>query len=152
LGLGELVAARRSVEQSLKQFREIGDRYYPAFALSLLGRIETAGGDLSAAERLYRDGISDAVIARSTIGLAVNLWALGSVAIERGNAARGARLAGAAARLMEDVGGSMRGPVAGTTDVLARARSELGTVDYELAVSDGRSTSIDAVIAEALTG
>jgi len=152
LGLGELVAACGSVERSLKHFREIGDRYYPAFALSLLGRIEMAGGDLGAAERLYRDGINDAVMARSTIGLSVNLWALGSAAIERGNAARGARLAGAAARLMEDVGGSMRGPVAGTTDVLARARSELGTADYEQAVSDGRRASIDAVIAEALTG
>ena len=57
--------------------------------------------------------------------------------------------AGAAARLMEDVGGSMRGPVAGTTDVLARARSELGTADYEQAVADGRRASIDAVIATA---
>jgi predicted ATPase/class 3 adenylate cyclase len=151
LGLGDLVAARGSVERSLQQFREIRHRYYSAFALSLLGRIEMAGGDLGAAERLYRDGINDAVIARSTIGLSVNLWALGSVAIERGNAARGARLAGAAARLMEDVGGSMPGPVAGTTDVLARARSELGTADYEQAVSDGRRASIDEVIAEALT-
>jgi tetratricopeptide (TPR) repeat protein len=151
LGLGELVAARGSVERSLKQFREIRHRYYSAFALSLLGRIEMAAGDLGAAERLYRDGINDAVIARSTIGLSVNLWALGSVAIDRGNAARGARLAGAAARLMEDVGGSMRGPVAGTTDVLARARSELGTADYEQAVSDGRRASIDVVIAEALS-
>jgi predicted ATPase len=152
LGLGQLVAARGSVERSLKHFREIGDRYYSAFALSLLGRVEMAGGDMGAAERLFRDGINDAVIARSTIGLSVNLWALGSVAIERGKAARGARLAGAATRLMEDVGGSMRGPVAGTTDVLARARSELGAVDYEQAVSDGRRASIDTVIAEALTG
>jgi predicted ATPase/class 3 adenylate cyclase len=152
LGLGELVAARDSVERSLKHFREIGDRYYPPFALTLLGRIEMVGGDLGAAERSFRDGINNAVIARSTIGLSVNLWALASVAIERGDAARGARLAGRAARLMEDVGGSMRGPVAGTTDVLARARSELGTADYEQAVSDGLGASIDAVIAEALTG
>jgi predicted ATPase/class 3 adenylate cyclase len=150
LRLGDLPAARRSVEVSLKISREIDERYYIAFALSLLGRIEMAEGDLDAAERFHREGIRSAEAARSTVGVSVNVWALASVAVERGNAVRGARLAAAAAQMMDELGGSMRGPVAGTTDVLALARTKLDPASYEQAVTNGRRMTIDAAIGEAL--
>jgi predicted ATPase/class 3 adenylate cyclase len=150
LQLGDLPAARGSIDLTLDLLRELGDGYYTAFALSLLGRIEMAGGDLDAAGRFHQDGIRTAREVHSTMGISVNVWALAAVAVERGDAVRGAHLAAAAARMMDDHKGSMRGPIVGTTDVLAQAKSRLGAADFEQAVADGRRASIDAAITEAL--
>ena len=103
-GAHDLAAARRSIDLSLHSSATLaiattGLRAQSSWRSRWRLRSRRRGTVLPR-------GIRTASEVRSTMGVSVNVWALASVAVERGDAIRGARLAAAAARLMDDDGGS----------------------------------------------
>jgi tetratricopeptide (TPR) repeat protein len=150
LSEGETEKAASLAQESLRTYREMGDPWYSAWVLHLLGRIEVQRDELSAAHRYYQQSLA----LNQQIGekwmTPFNLEGLAGVVATQGMLRWAAQLWGAAEVLREamDV---PRLPVdrAGYEQAVGAARSQLGEETFAAAWQDGWLMKLEQVIDEA---
>ena len=150
LRLGHLDDARRFALEVITLGERMGAEYMTAFSLVVCGMVDGIRGDVDAALRQYGEALHRAHAAGGVVGLALSLDAFAAAALERGDAARGVRLAAAADRLRRESGGVVTLTALGRDEPLVRARSMIDPSQYELAVEQGRALSTDEAVAMAL--
>jgi hypothetical protein len=82
--------------------------------------------------------------------MAVGLDGLATVALERDELSRGARLAAASAQLRASIGGGSTLEIAGLEPALDHARRLMDPIDFEQAAAEGRALTIEQVVSEAI--
>jgi predicted ATPase/class 3 adenylate cyclase len=150
LSQGNTATAQTLVEQSLTLWQEMGDRWRALYALALLGRIKIFQGDFSAARTLHEESMTRARTLDDSWITAFCLegWAI-VVAAQR-ERAWAVRLWGAAESLRERCGVPLT-PLERIDyePAVAAARTQLGTEAFEVAWTEGRSMTLDQVLAMA---
>jgi predicted ATPase/class 3 adenylate cyclase len=150
LRLGDLAGARRRSEEAVNGFRRIGDRYYVHFPLANLGRIEQLEGDLGKARARYVESLTGAREAGATLGVIWALDRLADLALAEREPERAVRVAAAAARQREEIGGAPSNELIGVEDHRQTAQPMLDETTIELAWAEGRRMSLEQAIDYAL--
>jgi predicted ATPase len=139
-------------EDGLQVSRQLGDTTGVAGALSELGWATLYAGDPERARAQFRESLELGRGLDDRLRIADDLDGLARVAAATGDPLRGARLWGAAARLIEELGNT---PL--TSDQRARyeravadARQTAGTEPFEAAWEAGRALALRSAIEEAL--
>jgi tetratricopeptide (TPR) repeat protein len=142
---GHFAAARRSAEEGLALHRMTNDPWGVAMALSALGRVAQADGDLGTAVAHFVEGLRLLIESGVTRAMPGLLEDLAGVALVWGQPNRAARLGGAGEALREAAGVLPRPGdwTAGTIDL-----SDLRTGPQAGAWMEGRMLPIDAVLTE----
>jgi predicted ATPase/DNA-binding CsgD family transcriptional regulator len=146
--------ARARLGEALSMFRELGDSYGIAVCCATMGFVALRGDDLGRADALFREALASL---REVADRAATLHCLtgeASVLALRGEAARAARLWGAAEALGEAASVSLMPVIASRYDHEghAAARSRLGGEAFEAAWSEGRATPPERAVEYALEG
>ena len=94
LSQGDTVTAQVLVEQSLALWQEIGNRWYTALSLGMLGKVAAHRGDLVAARALHEESLARARASGDKWLTAFCLEELAAVVAAQGEAVWGARLWG----------------------------------------------------------
>jgi predicted ATPase/class 3 adenylate cyclase len=147
--LGRLADARASLELAVASTRETGDRYFEVMSRVALARAELLLGDFPAAAADYEQALLDSRAVDLRIGVAVSLDNYAELAIRSGDVPRAVRLASAAARMKEELGGGPPSGMIGEVDPLAVGGAELGPEEFEREFAAGRAMDMDSAIAEA---
>jgi predicted ATPase/class 3 adenylate cyclase len=150
-----LLLGRSDVASALAtEVIELGDRigapYITAFALVAHGILAAERGDMAFAVDRFGEALRRAHAAGAHVGTSMALDGFASIAIERGDVRRGARLAAAADRLRDEIGSQITFTELGREQPLARARRLMEPADLERAVGQGRELSADEAVALAL--
>ncbi|MDP9244979.1 MAG: hypothetical protein M3O77_07830, partial [Chloroflexota bacterium] len=148
--LGRLADARASLELAVEFGRQTGDRYFEMMARYPLARTKLLMGDTLDAMRDYQATLEEFRALDMRIGVAVGLDNYAEVAVWSGDVRRGVRLAAAAARMKEELGGGPPASLIGAVDPLGVGRDDLGVEEFEREVAAGRAMDVDTAVAEAL--
>src|SRR6266516_488008 len=148
LSEGDLVTARSSIEESLAFSRAKGFRGDIPEALVVLGRVTAAQGDYAAAQALYGESLALAKELGFKRVIPAALEGLAAVVAAKGELAWAARLWGAAETLRETMG-TLIPPVyrADYESSIAAARAQLGQKAFAFAWAQGRTMTLDQVLA-----
>jgi non-specific serine/threonine protein kinase len=149
---GELDRAVALTEEGVAVLRQVGDTYSVATALQNLGSIHRDQGALERAAARYRESLALYIEVQDRLVATRCVEGLGMVAALRGDAARAARLCGAAAARRAELGAPLR--AAGRAAVertTATARAALGEAAFAAAWAAGEGLSLEEAIADALT-
>ena len=148
LSQGETVAAHALEEQSLAHWQEMGDRWRAFWVLAILGRIEAHRGDFAAASAFHQESLARARELNDYWLCAFCLEGLASVVAAQGERTWAARLWGVAASLRERCGIPLT-PVerADNEPAVAAARTHLGEQTFAAAWAEGRSMTLEQVLA-----
>ncbi len=140
------------IEASLVHFRAIGDRWQSAEALADLGGVAQVQGDMARVATLAAESLRVTRSQGWLWYLPESLELLAGVALARGDTERAVRLFGAA-DAQREASGAARQPVFRAPDTrnIAVARTALGQDTFASAWAEGRSTSLEQAIEEALT-
>jgi tetratricopeptide (TPR) repeat protein len=149
----DLTTALAVHEVVLEEFRRLGDHRQICMVVGNIGGIAAPAGDFERA----RTALAESLLLASR--LSYHWWVgwcldhLGCVAVDTGDYERGARLLGAAAALRPATGEPLRSGVTRMRAVYTeRIEASLGTATTAAALQEGAERSLDASIAEALTG
>jgi hypothetical protein len=149
---GEAGEARRIEEERLGIARTLGNRFGIGATLWDLARLAAAEDDLARAEALLLEGLTVLHEIGSPETRDV-LCDLGCLAVRRGRHARGARLlaAGAADQPRAHARAVALGEARFGWDTgLAEALAALGTAGFDRAWADGRATTLEQAVADAI--
>ena len=148
LSQGDTVTAHALIEQSLALFREMGDRWHAIWPIASLGRIKARQGDFVAAHALHEGSLATARAFNDYWLCAFCLEGLASDVSAQGEEAEAARLWGVAETLRESCGIPLT-PVerADYEPAVAAARTHLGEQAFAAAWAEGRSMTLDQVLA-----
>jgi predicted ATPase/DNA-binding NarL/FixJ family response regulator len=151
--------AQALATETLEVCRQNGLKTGEAFILGRLGMTALRQGDHAAAERYFREALALHRTREDWHPMAVEVASLAHVAAIRGEPARAARLAGAAATLFHAIGAEVEEALHGTTrrigldhgQLIAGLREALGEERFaaEWAATHGRP--LEEVVAEALS-
>jgi hypothetical protein len=144
--LGDLGVARQAVLEAITLGEAIGEQYGNAMNLLALGLIEAREGDQDSADRQLAEGIRQLHTAGGHSGMSVALDVVATLAIERGQPARGVRLAAAAERLRREVGGGPSTAIILLEEPLDLARRTMAPAAFELALAAGRAMTTDEAV------
>ena len=151
LYLKDYDGARAAFQESAALSRMLLDRW--SVARSLLGwaTAELNGEDVRCAENRFKDSLALQREIGNTAGQVMCLAGLAATAAASGRPARAARLYGAAEAMGTDLGSHLWPPLrAAVQRRLALARSPGDEADWDTACAEGRSSTLDSVVAEAL--
>jgi len=144
--------ARELIGEALREYAELGDERFRARSLGYLGLAALADGDAARAEALYAQSLAVFKTLGEGKGIAEALSGLATAAVIRGLPIRAAQLGGAAERLRESFAGRAQPVERRLAEItLARARAEVGEVEWDAAWTSGRALREDEAISEALT-
>jgi predicted ATPase/class 3 adenylate cyclase len=140
------------VEESLACGRAAADRQLIAHSLFLSGRVGLALHDHPTASTRFKESLDLRREMGAKRGVADSLESLAFVALNAGQAARAARLCGAASGLRDAIGAPVE-PVErpGYDDLLDATRALLGDTSFDSAWAAGRAQSLEHAIAEAMS-
>ncbi len=150
---GDTARSNTLLKESLVVFRELDDSRGVAEALLELGRVARTQGKDTLSLGLCRDSLVLSRKLDNRSHMAFCLTALAGVICSAGDAARAARLFGAAQRLLESLGavldpsGSLE-----YSDDLAAARNQLGEQTFKEALAAGRAMTVEQAVTHALDG
>jgi non-specific serine/threonine protein kinase len=151
LAQGDFAAARARLEESLAILRDLGDRSGRADALASLGRVALAQRDFATARAHFVECLALRRDLGHRLAMPAILEDLATLAIAEVNPGRALFLAGAAESLRHALGApaspSDREHIAQWLDA---AKTQLGKVEAEKAMAEGRSMPIDQAIVYAL--
>ncbi|HVM30201.1 MAG TPA: hypothetical protein VM305_05455 [Candidatus Limnocylindrales bacterium] len=150
--LGDLHQASARADEVIEIGDRIGAPYITSFALLLHGILAAERGELDAALDTYREALRRAHAAGAHVGTALGLDGIASVALDRGELDRGARLSAAADRLREDIGSHITFSELGRDPPLKRAQRLMTAPDFDAAVAAGRQLGVDEAVSMALWG
>src|SRR5579859_1054902 len=148
---GDLVRAEVLLTEMSTLARTIGSQILEARARASLGRVALARGEYAPAGVLFRESLSWFGPHAVKPQIVVCLFGLAGVAAGVGDAARAARLAGAAAGLRAAIDDRVPpGQVTLEDAALAPAHAALRAEEWAAASAAGAALSLDAAIADAL--
>jgi predicted ATPase/class 3 adenylate cyclase len=150
LRLGRLEDARRLALEVIAIGDRVGAEYMTTFSLVVVGWVDGLRGDRVAALRRYAEALRRSHAAGAHVGTALALEAVAAAALDRGDVVRGVRLSAAAERLRRESGAPVSFDFLGLEAPLVRARSMMDSVEYEAAVNEGRTLSVEDAVAVAL--
>jgi DNA-binding CsgD family transcriptional regulator len=149
---GDLATARAELEQSLSGFQQVGYRNGVGDVLASLGALALDAGDQEAARVFLADGVALLHELGSRDDLALALDSVAALAAARGEGAPALRLAGAAARILDEEFAVLPPLWAAQIErTQAQARQTLGEAEAAVAWSDGWALPLDEAIAIART-
>ena len=146
---GKFAHARSTLEESLALWKQIGDRGGTVVSLCLLAKVEAGQGNHATARDLYEEGLAlSRDLVDNPYDIAFYLEELAELIVPGGEAAWAARLWGAADVLRE----TCRVPLppvyhADYKQAVAAARVQLGEQTFAAAWAEGRSMTVDQVLA-----
>ncbi len=139
------------LEESLTGFREMGNRWGVALATGNLGIVALDRGDLPHAADLLRDSLTALEEMGDRWGVATLLEGPARAAAALGQAARAARIFGAATALRERIGAPLKGPFRpGSVHNMALVRAALGEEAFAAAWAAGQAMTPEEAVAEAV--
>jgi non-specific serine/threonine protein kinase len=148
---GALDRAVALSEEGVAVLREVGDTHSVATALQNLGSIHRDQGALERSAARYRESLALYAEVQDRLVATRCVEGLGMVAALRGDAARAARLCGAAAAQRAAIGAPLQaGGRAAVERAAALARSALGGEAFTAAWTGGEALSLEEAIADAL--
>ena len=148
--LRDLDRAAAVTTEGLGIARRIGDVYNAGYAHASLAMIALLRGDLDDAAGGFAVVTRGSSEAGSHIMMLVGLDGLATVALERGELAKGARLAAASDQLRTSIGGGPTLDLVGLEPALDHARRLMDPIDFERAADEGRALTMEQAVAEAL--
>jgi ATP/maltotriose-dependent transcriptional regulator MalT len=148
LSQGDLATARSLAEECVALSREKEDWWAIAWSLYLLAQVEACQGDHAAARALYEESLAIAKKWNYKLHIASYLEGLASVVVVQGEPAWAAQLWGAA-KAVRDAMGAPLPPVerADYERSAATARSRLGEEAFSSAWTEGRTMTLEQVLA-----
>jgi predicted ATPase/DNA-binding CsgD family transcriptional regulator len=148
LSQGDLATARSLAEECVALSREKEDWWAIAWSLCLLAQVEACQGDHAAARALYEESLAIAKKWNYKLHIASYLEGLASVVVVQGEPAWAAQLWGAA-KAVRDAMGAPLPPVerADYECSAATARSRLGEEAFSSAWTEGRTMTLEQVLA-----
>jgi predicted ATPase/transcriptional regulator with XRE-family HTH domain/Tfp pilus assembly protein PilF len=150
---GDYSAARSLFLEGLALGRELENKRAIAISLNNLGNVTYMQEDYPAAHSLYVESLQMRRELGDNWGMALSLAGLGAVAVESGQAQRGARQLGASDALHEAIGVVMEPDDRIPYDfAVASARAQLGEAAFEKARQEGRAMNLEQAIEYALEG
>jgi len=148
---GDLGAARRQWEGSLRLFEDSMDWVEVSSVQNYLAGLESREGNVAAARAGYAASLALSRPARFVFRIAQSLDGLAILAARQGQSERALRLAGASAALRETTGYQAPPAEREERDVaVVGARRGLGDVVAAAAWDAGRAMSLDQAVDEAL--
>lgn len=151
LGRGALAVADPHFRESLALYRQLGDPMGMIYALLHQGVIAIAAQDVARVSELGGEALRLAWASEFAVMVGYSLGMLATGSIMRGEAGRGVRLFGAAARIFGELGLSMQPPEQARTDRwLQVARGRLEPAAFAAAWAAGLRLPREAAVAEAL--
>ncbi len=147
--LGDWDAAHTELTQGLALYDEVGDRDSAAFMLRLLGYIATARGEHEQAWQLITESIEANRSVGDHRGVATSAVALAGVLGRLGRPREGARLAGSATAMIEQLGtyGVQPGDQRAYQAIMAELRAALGDAVVEEIWAEGRALPLNEALA-----
>ena len=147
---GHRERSRALFEEALATFRAMpGDKQWISEALNSLGDLDCDAGDFVQAAARYGEALANSLALKTAWSMPDAVLGFAAVATGIGQAARGARLLGAAEGLYEQIGVALppfdRDNYGKT---VAATRAALEETDFAAAQAAGRALSIEQVIAE----
>jgi predicted ATPase/DNA-binding SARP family transcriptional activator len=151
LGMGDLTAARASVEESLGVCREMNWLWGAALALTKLGRVAHAQGDLDWAEAAWLESLTLFQTLGERPRVALCFEGVSRLAVARGQPERSAIMLGAAGALRNELGApSFPSDRAAIDACRLNARTALAQAQWEQFDRQGRTMTTTEVVAFAL--
>ncbi len=139
------------LEESLIGFRAMGNRWGVALVTGNLGIVALDRGDLTRAADLLRESLTGLQEMGDRWGVATLLEGPARAAAALGQAARAARIFGAATALRERIGAPLKGPFRpGSVHNLAMVKAALGEEAFAAAWAAGRAMTPEEAVAEAV--
>ncbi len=144
---GDLKGAELALNESLSHARGRKSEPVTAFALNVLGRLAFQRGDVDGARSLLEDALQSLADVRHTWHMAESLEDLAAVLGAQGEAARAARLWGAAEALREEIGAPVAPAERSRYEAaVASARETRPVTAFESAWAEGRAMTPEAAI------
>ena len=150
IGLRDLDRAATVTNEAMDIASRIGDTYNAAYAQTSLAIIALLLGDFDDAERGFGQVTRVSTEAGAHLMMLLGLDGLATVALERGELQKGARLAAASDALRTSIGGGPTLDMVGVEPALDHARRKMDPVEFERAVGEGRAMTTEQAIAEAI--
>lgn len=148
---GESAAARTLYQQSLEDFRELGDRWGIAGSLADLGNLAREQQDYGAADALYRESLELFRGLDHKRGIARLLESFACSAAAQNEPERGLRLAGAATALRHSIGAPLTADEQSKLERgLEPARKGVSTTAGRTAWLEGWVTPVERAIEDVL--
>src|SRR5439155_16082025 len=136
--LGRFVEARESLERSIEYAEKAGDWYFAMFSRLFLGRLKLLAGEIGEGLADYCAVVESSRTLDLRVGIAIALDYFGEVAIWADDLPRAVRLAAAAARIKEELGGGIPPRIGGALEPLLVGRERLSKHAFESGVLAGR--------------
>jgi ATP/maltotriose-dependent transcriptional regulator MalT len=144
---GDLEQAAEFLAESVDIARSLGDKIMLGGATALSGIVAVERGDLARAGALLTEALALMYKLNHRVDVAFVMEALVRAAVDGGDARRALYVAGAAARLREEIGAKLTDREAATYDeVLARARASLAAEEADRAFSEGGADPLRRVV------
>jgi tetratricopeptide (TPR) repeat protein len=148
---GDYERAREVYEEGLAIARETGDRHREALMLGNLGYVAQYQGDYERAEALAMEALNLLWERRLDYHVPMGMAMLAGPVGAKGDAARAARLLGAAEALPEAMGVGLQPADQLEADrYVAAVRKQLDGAAFEAARAEGRAMSLEEAVAYAL--
>ncbi len=145
------VEAQTYYEEGAQLLREAGDKNQLAYAVRRMAYLALRAGDFRRALDLAMESLNLNEEMGDLRGIAASLATMGCIAFDRGQSERGARLHGAAAALVESMGGRLiPNDQIDNQPFIDSARAAIGAEAYGRAYSEGLGMSLERAIAFAL--
>lgn len=147
LALNDMQAARDAFLEELHLNQSLGDEAYVAAALGNLAEVAMRQRDFVAAARYQKECLEQAVALGSVTVLAFSMITAARLSGHREDWRMAVRLHAKGEQLLEETGLVLYEDDRRQSDeLLARARSELGADEFELATSDGIELEMDRAV------
>jgi len=150
--LHELDRAAADATESLAISSKIGDIYNATSAHASLAMVAMLRGDLAVAADGFAEVVRGSAEAGGHLMMAVGLDGLATVALERGELSKGARIAAASDQLRITIGGGSTLELVGLEPALEHARRVMDPIEFERATAEGRLLTTEQAMAEAVGG
>ena len=149
---GELADPTAAVSEAVAVNREAGRAADAADSVILLGQVRRFQGDHEGARAAYHEGLREWSGMRDVGRMAIGLKVLAALELADGRPERAVRLAAAAQKFTDEMGGGVPESLLLTGDPREESRSLLTAEEHVTGVEEGRAMSADEALAYALEG
>lgn len=146
---GDAEGAVAAAREAVAEFREAGRPFDEADWLGTLAMLYERGGDHARAWEAFREALQVNLAIRN-VGILPWLKFGAKIELARGRPERAVRMAAAAQRSIEELGGELPVMITGVGDPLEDARPLLDADAFAVGVAEGRAMTLDRAIAYAL--
>ena len=132
--------------QAFNLYKKLGDIGFQCVVLRLIGDLEVNQNNLKKGMRSYRESLTIARIVKSKLQIAYNFWGLARAEKIQGNHLRTVPLYLACKNILEDIGAWSDRDDAEMDEEFAKARADLGEVEFQTAMTGAQNMSTEEAI------